>query len=361
MIDTELVVTNFDGEGAASAAYTSLQRLERDGDIAILDAATLVKHHDGTSEIRDSQNVDAQHGAYFGAISGALIGLLGGPAGALIGSVAGATTGATAASLIDLGFPKENLQALDDQLAPGNSALVVLVESTWHDKLDTTLDSFDGQCTRRSLHTGHTGQLATAVFWQEVAKLRLEDARVWTALLAEFDADLARMDTQIGQESQLIRAELATLREQRDAKRQELEQKIQSRIDHLRTTIAHGRAELADSATEARAKIVAQITILETTINMAWQQLEISWHTQQVEWQHDLQVMQARAAQSTVAVKASVDAQIAVLEIKRQAAQQEWGRRKRAAVAAAQDLSVGVREARADLRQARANAAIEFK
>ncbi len=361
MIDTELVVTNFDGEGAASAAYAALLRLEREGGIAILDAATLVKHPDGASEIRDSQDVDARHGAYFGAISGALIGLVGGPAGALIGSVAGAATGAATASLIDLGFPRENLQALDEQLAPGNSALVVLIESTWHDQLDTTLDSFDGQRTRRSLHAGHTGQLATAMFWQEVAKLRLEDARAWTALLAQFDTDIAQMDAQIGQESQLIRAEQSTLRERRDAKRQELEQKIQSRIDQLRTTITHGRAELADSATEARAKIVAQIAILEATITTTWQQLEASWHTQQAEWQRDLQAMQARAAQATTAAKASIDTQIAALNAKRQTAQQEWGRRTRAAAAAVQDLNAGAREARADLRQARAHAATEFK
>ena len=105
-MNTELIVTNFDAEDAASAAYTVLRQLERDGSIAILDAATLVKHTDGTSATTDSQDVDTRHGAYVGVISGALLGLIGGPAGALIGSVAGAATGAAAARLIDLGFPK---------------------------------------------------------------------------------------------------------------------------------------------------------------------------------------------------------------------------------------------------------------
>jgi len=96
--------------------------------------------------------VDTRHGAYFGVISGALIGLIGGgPAGMLIGSVAGAATGAASASMIDLGFPKADLQALDEQLAPGSSALVVLVEETWLDKLDAALASFEGHSTRRSL------------------------------------------------------------------------------------------------------------------------------------------------------------------------------------------------------------------
>src|SRR5262245_8829076 len=161
-MNTELVVTMFDGEDAASAAYEVLQQLEQDGGIAILDAATMVKHSDGTSEIKDTQDVDTRHGAYFGVVSGALIGLLGGPAGALIGSVAGAATGAASASLIDFGFPKEDLQSLEDQLDPGSSALVVLVEMTWLDKLDATLDSFEGRSTWRRLHEEGQDRIAAA-------------------------------------------------------------------------------------------------------------------------------------------------------------------------------------------------------
>jgi len=54
-MNAELVVTVFDGEDAASAAYEALRQLEQTGGIAILDAATLVKHADGTSEIKDTQ------------------------------------------------------------------------------------------------------------------------------------------------------------------------------------------------------------------------------------------------------------------------------------------------------------------
>src|SRR5262245_47330695 len=148
-MNTELVVTMFDGEDAASTAYETLRRLEQDGGIAILDAATLVKHGDGTSEIKDTQDVDTRHGAAFGVVSGALIGLVGGPAGALVGAIAGGATGAASASVIDFGFPKEDLQALDGQLDPGNSALVVLIEMTWLDQLDAALANFAGRSTSR--------------------------------------------------------------------------------------------------------------------------------------------------------------------------------------------------------------------
>src|SRR6266511_2441580 len=346
-MNTELVVMMFDDEDAASAAYAALRRLEQNGGIAILDAATLVKHGDGTSEIKDTQDVDTRHGAYFGVISGALIGLLGGPAGALIGSVAGAATGAASASMIDLGFPKADLQALDDQLAPGSSALVVLVEATWLDKLDDALASFAGRSTSRSLHSDRADRIAAAAeaIEQELAELRLEDERGWAALLADFDADLARMDAQLAQESDLIRAELnaeaqaeaklAELRDRRDAKRQELNQKIQARIDGLNAAITQRQAAL--------------------------QQLEANWHAQQAEWQQDIDALKARAAKAEAAAKTRIDAQTAALEARRQAAHQEWDQRKHATAAAAQDLKTGASEARADLRQAHEKAAAEFK
>ncbi|HEX9372330.1 MAG TPA: DUF1269 domain-containing protein [Roseiflexaceae bacterium] len=372
-MNTELVVMMFDDEDAASAAYEALRRLEQNGGIAILDAATLVKHGDGTSEIKDTQDVDTRHGAYFGVISGALLGLVGGPAGALIGSVAGAATGAASASLIDLGFPKGDLQALDDQLAPGSSALIVLVEMTWLDTLDAALASFAGQSTRRSLHGGRARRIAAArdAIEQELAELRLEDEQTWAALLAQFDADLARMDAQLAQESDLIRAELnaeaqaeaelAALRDRRDAKRHELDQKIRARIDGLNTTIAQRRAALAETTAETKAKAETQIATLETKLQATQQQLEASWHAQLSEWQQDIDALKARAAKAETAAKARIDAQIAALEARRQAAQQEWDRRKNAAAAAAQDLKTGASEAREDLRQAREKAAAEFK
>ncbi|GEM_PF-6853493 len=173
-MNTDLVVTNFTSEDAAGTAYSALRQLERAHSITILDAAILVKHMNGTSEIHDSQDVDTQHGAYVGVISGALVGLIGGPAGVVLGAVAGAATGAAAARLIDLGFQKKDLQALEAQLAPGNSTLVVLVEATDRGQLDAALASFDGQRTQHSLHSGRTERMAVTGFGPAAA-LGVED------------------------------------------------------------------------------------------------------------------------------------------------------------------------------------------
>jgi len=150
-MNLELIMITFDDENTADDAYKGMRTLQTDGMIDILDAAMLVKRRDGTSQIRDTQDVDAPHGGLFGIVAGGLVGLIGGPAGALIGAVAGGATGAASASLIDLGFPRDDLRALRDQLNPGSSALIVLLEPIWRDKLDAALASYDGMSTRRTL------------------------------------------------------------------------------------------------------------------------------------------------------------------------------------------------------------------
>ncbi|MFL5805371.1 MAG: DUF1269 domain-containing protein [Roseiflexaceae bacterium] len=147
----ELVLTMFDDENGANDAYEIVRKLQKDGAIEIQDAATLVKRCDGTSLIHDARDVDAPDGGLFGIIAGGLIGLIGGPLGSIIGAVAGGATGAVSASLIDLGFPRDDLEALWDQLSPGSSVLIVLLDPAWRDKLDSGLASHVGISKRRTL------------------------------------------------------------------------------------------------------------------------------------------------------------------------------------------------------------------
>ncbi len=150
-MNLELVMIIFDDENAANDAYEIVRKLHKDGAIEIQDVAALVKQRDGTSMIHDARDVDAADGGLFGIIAGGLIGLIGGPLGSIIGGVAGGVTGAASASLIDLGFPKDDLQALRDQLSPGSSLLIVLLEPVWLDKLDAALASYAGTSMRRTL------------------------------------------------------------------------------------------------------------------------------------------------------------------------------------------------------------------
>jgi uncharacterized membrane protein len=128
----ELIVSVYDNPKMADEMRKELKgTAQGDVNFKILNAAVLVKDEHGHLKMKESDDVDAKHGALFGAITGGLIGLLGGPGGVVVGALAGAATGGVTAAAVDLGFPNEQLKELRASLPYGSSALVVLVEHTW--------------------------------------------------------------------------------------------------------------------------------------------------------------------------------------------------------------------------------------
>ena len=153
MKNVELSVWAFDDEITAGNALKDLKQIQKDGIVKVLDAAVLVKDKKGKVSVKETENVEAKSGALFGLITGGLIGLLGGVPGVIVGAAAGAGTGGVAASLIDLGFPKEFLQELQAGLQPGSSALVALVEPTWIDRLVNEMEKVGGQLFHYTIMT----------------------------------------------------------------------------------------------------------------------------------------------------------------------------------------------------------------
>jgi uncharacterized membrane protein len=156
----ELVVWIFEEVDKAEEALRFFKQLKRDHVIAaVRNAAVLVKDESGQLAVREAQDVDAKRGTRFGAITGALVGLLGGPVGAVIGAAAGAATGRVAARKIDMGFPDEYLKNLQDNLQPGNSALIALIEHEWTGEVTEALKQFGGQQFRQALPDDIVAQL----------------------------------------------------------------------------------------------------------------------------------------------------------------------------------------------------------
>jgi uncharacterized membrane protein len=118
----------------------NLRRAAKNGNLELKDAAVLVKDERGQVSMDDSQDVPAGKGALFGAVTGGLIGLLAGPAGALTGALAGAATGGLSAALIDMGFSDDQLKELQASMPARSSALVILIEHAWIEKLVDELE-----------------------------------------------------------------------------------------------------------------------------------------------------------------------------------------------------------------------------
>lgn len=127
----ELVVGSFPEKNKAAEVFEHLEQLAADGALQLEHAAVVAKTEEGEVEARDVGDVDAKRGAVFGAITGGLIGLIAGPAGAVIGAAAGAATGSATANLADYGVSDHIIQAVEEGLQPGSSALIAYVGLTW--------------------------------------------------------------------------------------------------------------------------------------------------------------------------------------------------------------------------------------
>lgn len=140
----EVIASIYDKLDGADDTLAFLDNLSKSGVLAIKHAAVLEKDNDGNIKVEERGDVDSKQGTIFGAISGGLIGLLGGPIGVIVGAAAGAATGRVAARKIDMGFSDDFLKKLQEELQPGKSALIVVVEHEMIEDLSYALSDLEG-------------------------------------------------------------------------------------------------------------------------------------------------------------------------------------------------------------------------
>jgi len=149
--DIELIVYVVNNAKGAHELWRALKPLASGHAAAVLNAALLVKEQDGTTALREIEDIGPRRGTLFGAITGGLIGLVGGPVGMVVGAAAGAITGRAAAGWIDMGFPDEYLEKLQAGLQPRTSAVIALVDAKQIDEVTESLRGFGGQFLRQPL------------------------------------------------------------------------------------------------------------------------------------------------------------------------------------------------------------------
>ncbi len=140
----EVIASVYDKPDGADDTLTFLNKLSKSGVLDIKHAAVMVKDRDGNIKVEERGDVGSKQGAIFGAISGGLIGLLGGPIGVIVGAAAGAATGGVAAQKIDMGFSNDFLDKIQEELQPGKSALIVVVEHEMIEDLSSALSDLEG-------------------------------------------------------------------------------------------------------------------------------------------------------------------------------------------------------------------------
>jgi uncharacterized membrane protein len=312
---TELLVLTFRDETKAGEILKIMQRMITEGRISVLDIAVLVKHKDGRTAMKDTQEVDPTHGTLFGAIIGGLIGAVEGPVGAVIGVVAGATAGSAAAHAIDSGFPDDYLQTLQAHLRPGSSALIVLSKAEWSNRVIEAVVAFGGRVIRHVLKEDMAAYLAAVATFDSdptpaselPAKLEIQIA----AWQAEVEALATKMTTNGATKT---RARLVHLQILTHLAQEKLHDLWTIEIQDLTRQIELLRIKAEAAFPEAKAKMMAELEATRAKRQAVRQKLYAQLEARIKCWQVEIEELKARLAEIEPTAQTPVNPRIAALE-----------------------------------------------
>ena len=155
-----LVVIGYDDRFKAEEVRLKLMKLQKEYLIDLEDAVVAVKDENGKVKLHQAVNLTAA-GAVAGGFWGSLVGLI--FLNPLLGLAVGATTGAVSGVLTDLGIDDKFMKELAETLAPGSSALFVLVRKATPDKVLEEIKGTGGKVLKTSLSHDDEAKLQAAL------------------------------------------------------------------------------------------------------------------------------------------------------------------------------------------------------
>jgi uncharacterized membrane protein len=137
----EVFVAAFDNEDEAGGALKDFQTMDRDGSIALIDAAVIVHDQQDKVSFKETADPSGKKWAKRGAIAGGLVGVIF-PPSILAGAAVGAAGGGIWGKVRDKGFPDEELRKVGESLPPGSSAVIAVAEDQVLDRLERGLEGY---------------------------------------------------------------------------------------------------------------------------------------------------------------------------------------------------------------------------
>ena len=153
----ELIAAVYPNTAEAQATLNDLVRMHDADALELIDAAVMIRDTSGTLSITERAELTPRKGAKRGALIGAALGVIFPPsllASAAIGAAAGAVTG----KVTDQGFENALLEEIGEDLEPGKSAILALVEHTWYTRMMEAVDGYD-RIVERALTADEAGSL----------------------------------------------------------------------------------------------------------------------------------------------------------------------------------------------------------
>jgi len=136
-----LVAIVYPDEFRAAEVLAAVQRLQDRFLVNLADACCVTRDRDGHVKLHQSFSVTSA-GAISGALWGTLLGLV--FFNPVVGLAAGTAVGALAGKLSDHGIPDQFMKDLGEKMAPGSSAVFMLIRMMTMDKLEPELAKFGG-------------------------------------------------------------------------------------------------------------------------------------------------------------------------------------------------------------------------
>jgi uncharacterized membrane protein len=230
-MDRMLVVV-FDNEDKAIEGSHALRELDRNGFIAVYDAAIVVKNPDGTASAKRSGEYGPM-GTLTGAVLGSLIGLVGGPLGVAMGAAGGSLIGGYS-DFENVRVGSDFIEDAAKELVPGKVALVAEIEEEAITPLDESMEALGGHVLRRSLHElKHAeNEQDVATLKAEIAHSKAEHAAARAERKAKLEARIAALNTKLEQKIEQAKVRRQEMRRHAEAKMEALEAKAaQSKQD----------------------------------------------------------------------------------------------------------------------------------
>lgn len=138
----------YPNETGAKQVLDTLEQMERDGAVHVVDAAVLVKEPDGKAKITDTARRSRRRSLGAGAIAGGVLGLIF-PPSLLVGAGLGAAVGGIVGALRHRdAFSNAEMRQAAESMAPGTSAIVAVVEERWLDQLRKAAQGYDRLVTQ---------------------------------------------------------------------------------------------------------------------------------------------------------------------------------------------------------------------
>jgi uncharacterized membrane protein len=149
--ELELMVWVFEEKNKAQDTFEQVKDLGKQYAVDLLNATVIEKSSEGKIHIRQAKKGRSRRRIALGIALGGLAGLVVGPAALVAGIVAGGAAGKKSAEKIEVGFSEAKLRLLNESLAPGGSALLLLVEHRWFSTLQVALAENGGQLIHERL------------------------------------------------------------------------------------------------------------------------------------------------------------------------------------------------------------------